>query len=66
VVELTDAVAGRPSAGGWDDALDRVTSAIEPEGDIHASAEYRGHLARVLTARALDAAARDSARRVAA
>ena len=66
VVELTDAVAGRPSAGRWDDALDLVTSAIEPETDIHASAEYRGHLARVLTARALDEAARDSASRVAA
>ena len=66
VVELTDAVAGRPSAGRWDDALDLVTSAIEPESDIHASAEYRGHLARVLTARALDEAARDSASRVAA
>ncbi len=66
VVELTDAVAGRPSAAGWDDALDLVTSAIEPETDIHASAEYRGHLARVLTARALDEAARDSASRVAA
>jgi carbon-monoxide dehydrogenase medium subunit len=66
VVELTDAVAGQPSAADWDDALDLVTSAIEPETDIHASAEYRAHLARVLTARALDAAARDSASRVAA
>ncbi len=66
VVELTDAVAGRLSARRWDDALDLVTSAIEPESDIHASAEYRGHLARVLTARALDEAARDSASRVAA
>jgi carbon-monoxide dehydrogenase medium subunit len=64
VVELTDAVAGRPSAGRWDDALDLVTSAIEPETDIHASADYRGHLARVLTARALDEAARDPASRV--
>ena len=66
VVELTDAVAGRLFARRWDDALDLVTSAIEPETDIHASAEYRGHLARVLTARALDEAARDSAGRVAA
>jgi carbon-monoxide dehydrogenase medium subunit len=66
VVELTDAVAGRASTAGWGDALDLVTSAIEPETDIHASAEYRGHLARVLTARAVDAAARDSASRVAA
>jgi carbon-monoxide dehydrogenase medium subunit len=66
VVELTEAVAGQPSARRWDDALDLVTSAIDPESDIHASAEYRGHLARVLTARALDEAARDSASRVVA
>jgi carbon-monoxide dehydrogenase medium subunit len=35
---------------------------IEPEGDIHASAEYRRHLAAVLTTRALERAA-DAARR---
>ena len=59
VVDLTDVVAGSPSAGPWHDALDLVTAAIEPEADIHATAEYRGHLARVLTARALAAAAAD-------
>ena len=30
-----------------------VDTAIEPESDIHASAEYRAHLARVLAGRAL-------------
>ena len=30
-----------------------VVSSLEPEGDIHATADYRLHLARVLTARAL-------------
>ncbi|MCL6551656.1 MAG: xanthine dehydrogenase family protein subunit M [Firmicutes bacterium] len=30
-----------------------VTAALEPEGDIHASAEYRKHVAGVLAARAL-------------
>jgi carbon-monoxide dehydrogenase medium subunit len=29
---------------------------LEPEADIHATADYRMHLARVLTARALAAA----------
>ncbi|HTD47744.1 MAG TPA: xanthine dehydrogenase family protein subunit M [bacterium] len=40
--------------------------AIEPEGDAHASAAYRRHLARVLTARALARAAAVAARRGAA
>src|SRR5947208_3240405 len=42
------------------------TGAIEPEGDAHASAAYRRHLARVLTARALARAAAVAARRGAA
>ena len=50
----------------WRDAQDVIASALEPEGDIHASAEYRGHLARVLSARALRAALDDAAARVAA
>jgi carbon-monoxide dehydrogenase medium subunit len=60
VVDLSRAVTGRPTGDSWDDALDLVTAAIEPETDIHASAHYRAHLARVLTARALDAATRDT------
>ena len=42
------------------------TGAIEPEGDAHASAAYRRHLAQVLTARALARAAAVAARRGAA
>jgi aerobic carbon-monoxide dehydrogenase medium subunit len=40
-------------------AAEAVEEAIEPDADIHATAEYRRHLAGVLTARAL----RDAARR---
>ncbi len=39
------------------DALEAVTAAISPEGDIHASADYRAHLARVLSDTALREAA---------
>jgi len=35
---------------------DAVREAIEPESDIHASAEYRRHVAGVLAGRALRAA----------
>jgi len=34
-------------------AADRAGSLVEPDTDIHASADYRRHLTRVLTARAL-------------
>ncbi|MEU5883699.1 xanthine dehydrogenase family protein subunit M [Spirillospora sp. NPDC047279] len=38
-------------------ASERATEGVAPPGDLHGSAEYRAHLARVLTARALTAAA---------
>lgn len=37
----------------WNEAVDVAAAQLDPESDIHASAEYRLHLARVLTARAL-------------
>jgi carbon-monoxide dehydrogenase medium subunit len=46
-----------------DDVLD---SRLEPEADIHATAQYRAQLARVLTRRALASAADDAAHGVAA
>ena len=43
-------------------AADAVRRAVEPDADLHASADYRRHLAGVLTRRVLGAA-RDEARR---
>jgi carbon-monoxide dehydrogenase medium subunit len=54
VIDVGEALAGRPA-----DALDAgeaaryVQDAVDPDPDIHATAEYRRHLAGVLTARAL-------------
>lgn len=60
VLDLTEAVAGQaPGGADWAAAADLAGEQVEPEADIHATAEYRRHLARVLTARALaDAAGR--------
>lgn len=64
VVDLTDALVGRPS-----DALDPRDPArvavdhTDPHDDIHATGAYRRHLATVLTERALTAAAADVAGR---
>jgi carbon-monoxide dehydrogenase medium subunit len=56
VVDLTPAVRG--SGGDLDpsarDGL--VDEQIDPEDDIHATADYRRQLARVLTGRALEQA----------
>ena len=53
LVDVTEAVSG--SAGGFSEAAvrDLVEELIDPETDIHASAEYRRHLAHVLTLRSL-------------
>jgi len=37
----------------WTEAAEAVRTAVTPDGDIHASAEYRKHVAGVLTQRAL-------------
>lgn len=44
---------GVPSEALWAEAADVVRAAIEPDGDIHASAEYRRHVSGVLAQRAL-------------
>ena len=43
-------------------AADAAAGMTDPEGDLHASAEYRRHLARVLAARVLQAAKEDAMR----
>jgi aerobic carbon-monoxide dehydrogenase medium subunit len=47
-------LAGRaPSPAAWQRAADLVVEAVRPDGDLHASAEYRRRVAGVLTRRAL-------------
>ncbi|MCU1535970.1 MAG: (2Fe-2S)-binding protein [Humibacillus sp.] len=65
VLDLTPALGGvEPGSSGWDAALDAAAEAVrghvEPEGDIHASADYRRMLVTELTRRALPQAVRES------
>jgi carbon-monoxide dehydrogenase medium subunit len=62
VPEVHDLTAEAPArdlaeAASWRAAAARATALLDPEADIHASADYRRHLGRVLTARALAQAA---------
>jgi CO/xanthine dehydrogenase FAD-binding subunit len=50
-------VGARPTAKAMEDAGARVAAAIEPDSDLHASRDFRKHLAGVLTRRALVQAA---------
>lgn len=59
VVDLTEALAGASGAdlaeaeGRPTHAAEAALAALDPTDDLHASADYRVHLARVLTARVL-------------
>ena len=61
VLDLTEAVAGRAVRDlrdvDWTSAGELAAAQVDPEADIHATAAYRRHLARVLTGRALAEAA---------
>ncbi|MBA3799205.1 MAG: FAD binding domain-containing protein [Geodermatophilaceae bacterium] len=64
VYDLTGAVAGQPYVSAdWSSAGELAASLVEPEGDLHASADYRRHLVAVLTERGLPQAADDAADR---
>ncbi|MDL4771081.1 MULTISPECIES: FAD binding domain-containing protein [Thermomonosporaceae] len=63
VLDLTAACAGADAVSGggdWEDAAAYARERVDPESDIHASADYRRHLAGVLTGRALRAATADA------
>jgi CO/xanthine dehydrogenase FAD-binding subunit len=56
--EAARALVGvKPTPDAFADVGRRVTSALAPDSDLHASADYRKHLAGVLTRRALARAA---------
>jgi carbon-monoxide dehydrogenase medium subunit len=62
VFDLTDAAAGRSwDAADWAAAAELAVGRLDPEPDIHATADYRRQLGRVLTRQALADAARAAA-----
>lgn len=56
VVDLTEALDGSISDASLAAAAEAALEQLDPETDIHATADYRAHLARVLTARVVTAA----------
>lgn len=62
VLDLTPTLAGRRPPGiDWGDIEEEVGAHLQPEGDIHSSADYRRALAVELTKRAFAEAAAGSA-----
>jgi carbon-monoxide dehydrogenase medium subunit len=62
VHDLTEAVAGRPvDTADWSAAATLARGKVDPDTDLHASADYRRHLVGVLTERTLVAAAAEAA-----
>ncbi|MCP4225824.1 MAG: xanthine dehydrogenase family protein subunit M [Actinomycetia bacterium] len=56
IIDLTDTLGGRQPAEIDQGALyDFVTAAVDPSTDIHATADYRRHLAGVLACQAVEA-----------
>jgi len=68
VHDLTDAVLGQPAGSAdWTAAGELARGLVDPDGDLHASADYRRLLVATLTGRTLaDAAAEAASRREAA
>ncbi|HEX6195002.1 MAG TPA: xanthine dehydrogenase family protein subunit M [Jiangellaceae bacterium] len=66
VVDVSDAVAGQQFDGADFAGAGRlVEAAVDPQPDIHATADYRRHLAAVLTERAVRQAATHASEEVA-
>jgi CO/xanthine dehydrogenase FAD-binding subunit len=61
LLELTDPIAGRGFDTDLSAAAELAKASLQPEADIHASAEYRSQLVEVLTRRVLTEAARSAA-----
>ena len=62
VLDLTDVLGGQETAAAdWSAAAEAVRAHIEPEGDIHATADYRRMLAGELARRVLRQAAENAA-----
>ncbi len=58
VLDLSEILAGQPvKAAHWDAVVELTREHVEPESDIHATADYRRHLTGVLTRRVLREAA---------
>lgn len=60
VVDLTEPLSDGVGADALARAADVALTELTPDNDIHATADYRAHLARVLTARVLTAAHDDA------
>lgn len=63
VVDLTEALSGPVDEAALAAAGEEALRHLDPAADIHATADYRAHLVRVLTARVLRAAHADALRR---
>jgi aerobic carbon-monoxide dehydrogenase medium subunit len=62
VLDLSDVLAGSaPEDGDWAKAAELARDHVDPDADIHASAQYRRMLVGVLTARVLAEAASNAA-----
>lgn len=62
LLDLSEVCEHRPAASAdWDAVIRAVQDRVDPDGDIHATADYRRHLTGVLAGRALRAAAGEAA-----